>query len=86
MIPSLGFEREVGYFWFFNSANIEVFAKVLNACSSNQLFWFYAGGLTDVKVRLTVTDTRTAKVQIYDNPPRTPFRPIQDSNAFATCP
>jgi len=77
---------DTGYFWFFASANVEVVAKVLNACSFNQRYWFYAGGLTDVRVRLTVTDTRTGTVKTYDNPQRTPFRPIQDASAFATCP
>ena len=77
---------DTGTFWFFNSANVEVIVKVLNACGLNQRYWFFAGGLTDVKVRLTVTDTQTGKVKLYDNPQRTPFRPIQDTNAFATCP
>jgi hypothetical protein len=77
---------DTGTFWFFAAANVEVVAKVLDACAFNQRFWFYAGGLTDVRVRLTVTDTRTRRVKVYDNPPRTPFRPIQDSGAFATCP
>ncbi len=77
---------DTGYFWFFNAANVEVVVKVINACSFNQRFWFYAGGLTDVRVRLTVTDRHTGQVKTYDNPPRTAFRPIQDSSAFATCP
>ncbi len=87
-----GFGRAVsltsttGYFWFFNAGNIEVFAKVLNSCALTERFAFYAGGLTDVQVRLTVTDTRTGKVKAYDNPPRTPFRSVRDANAFATCP
>ena len=77
---------DTGYFWFFSATNVEVVAKVLNACDFNQRHWFFAGGLTNVKVRLTVTDTRTGTIRTYDNPQRTPFRPIQDSNAFATCP
>lgn len=75
-----------GYFWFFSPGNVEVFAKVLNSCAFTQRFAFYAGGLTDVQVRLTVTDTRTRQVKTYDNPPRTPFRSVRDANAFATCP
>jgi len=63
-----------------------VIVKVLNACGLNQRYWFFAGGLTDVKVHFTVTDTQTGKVKLYDNPPHTPFRPIQDTSAFATCP
>jgi hypothetical protein len=77
---------DTGYFWFFADTNIEVVIKVLNACGFNQRYWVYAGGLTNVKVRLTVTDTRTGAVKTYDNPQGTAFRPIQDSGAFATCP
>lgn len=46
----------------------------------------YAGGLTDVNVILTVTDTMTGLVKTYVNPQGTAFQPIQDTSAFATCP
>src|SRR5436305_6509215 len=77
---------DTGYFWFFADTNVEVVIKVLNACGFNQRYWVYAGGLTNVKVRLMVTDTKTGAVKTYDNPQGTAFRPIQDSGAFATCP
>ena len=77
---------DTGYFWFFADTNVEVVIKVLNACGFNQRYWVYAGGLTNVKVHLTVTDTQTGAVKTYDNPQGTAFRPIQDSSAFATCP
>ncbi|HEY2294544.1 MAG TPA: hypothetical protein VGM86_27915 [Thermoanaerobaculia bacterium] len=77
---------DTGYFWFFADTNIEVVLKVLNACGFNQRYWVYAGGLTNVKVHLTVTDTKTGAVKTYDNPQGTAFRPIQDSGAFSTCP
>ena len=76
---------DTGYFWFFNDTNVEVVLKVLDACGPYHRFWVFAGGLTDVKVHLTVTDTLTGAVKTYDNPQHTPFKPIQDSNAFATC-
>jgi hypothetical protein len=76
---------DTGYFWFFSDTNVEVVIKVLDACIVNHRFWVYAGGLTNVKVHLTVTDTLTGEVKTYDNPQKTPFKPIQDSNAFATC-
>lgn len=77
---------DTGYFWFFNSANVEMFVKVLNGCGVNNRFWVFAGGLTDTRVRLTVTDTRTGASKVYNNPQGTAFRPIQDTAAFATCP
>lgn len=45
----------------------------------------FAGGLTNVEVALTVTDTATGIVRTYLNPQRTPFQPILDTSAFPTC-
>jgi hypothetical protein len=75
-----------GYFWFFGSSNVEMVVKVIDACTSYQRFWVFAGGLTDVKVNLTVTDTKNGTVKTYTNPLGVAFQPIQDTNAFATCP
>jgi PKD repeat protein len=77
---------DTGYFWFFNSENVEMVVKVLDACSLNQRFWDFAGGLTNVQVDIKVTDTKTGTVKMYHNPQNTPFQPIQDTSAFATCP
>ena len=78
---------DTGYFWFFNEANVEMVIKVLDACNSNfNTFWVFAGGLTNVEVDITVTDTQTGDVRVYSNPQGTPFQPIQDTEAFATCP
>lgn len=74
-----------GYFWFFAPANIELVVKVLDACAGFGRFWVFAGGLTDVKVRLTVEDTVSGAVRIYDNPLGTAFAPLQDTQAFS-CP
>ncbi len=78
---------DTGAFWFFDAANVEVLIKVLDACSTAfDSFWVFAAGLTNVEVRLTVTDTQTDQVKVYDNPLNRPFQPIQDTDAFATCP
>ncbi len=77
---------DTGYFWFFNSANVEMVIKVLNACALNSKYWVFAGGLTNVLVTVTVTDTQTGAVQTYINPQSTAFQPIQDTSAFSTCP
>jgi hypothetical protein len=69
-----------GYFWFFSPSNIEVVVKVLNACTLNPpRYWVFGAGLTNVEVHLTVTDTQTG------GSPQT-YEPIQDTNAFSTCP
>ena len=75
-----------GYFWFFNAANIELVVKVLQACSFNQHYWVFAGGLTNVEVVMTVTDTGTGEQKIYANPLGMAIPPVQDTRAFATCP
>jgi len=52
---------ETGYFWFFASTNVEAVIKVLNACTFNQRFWVFAGGLTNVQATFTVTDSTTGR-------------------------
>ncbi len=75
-----------GYFWFFDPANVELVVKVLDACFPPfDRFWVFAGGLTNVRAELTVTDTVTGDVRTYDNPLGSAFQPIRDTGAFATC-
>jgi hypothetical protein len=76
---------DTGYFWFFSDANLEVVLKVLDACSLSNTFWVFAGGLTDVGTVITVTDKLTGVSRTYTNRQGTPFAPVQDTNAFATC-
>jgi hypothetical protein len=75
-----------GYLWFFNADNVELIVKVLNGCGVNNRFWVFAGGLTNVQVDLFVTDTLRDVQKHYVNPLNTPFPPLQDTNAFNTCP
>ena len=58
---------DTGYFWFFNSANIELVIKVLDARGVNGHFWVFYGALSDVAYSIRVTDTQTGVVQQYDN-------------------
>jgi hypothetical protein len=76
---------DTGYFWFFSGSNVEMIAKVLDACTVNGHHWVFAGGLTNVAVTLNVRDTRTGTLKIYQNPEGTAFAPIQDTGAL-TCP
>jgi hypothetical protein len=77
--------KDTGYFWFFDPSNVELVTKILTGCGANQRFWVFAGGLTDLETALTVTDTVAGTVKVYRNPPRTAFRPLQDTGAFDTC-
>ena len=44
--------------------------KVLHGCGVNGSYWVFAGGLTNVRTALTVTDTATGKSRTYVNPQR----------------
>jgi hypothetical protein len=78
---------DTGYFWFFSANNVEMVIKVVDGRALNNKFWVFAGGLTNVNVVITVTDTQTGAVKSYTNPQGTPFAPIQDTSAFsATAP
>ena len=77
---------DTGTFWFFDPANVELVVKVLDACPVNQRFWVFAAGLTDVETRITVEDTARGASQVYRNPRRTAFLPVQDTTTFDTCP
>lgn len=78
--------EDTGYLWFFAASNVEVVVKVLNGCGVNSRYWVFAGGLTDVEVSLTVTDTQTGVSKVFSNLLGTKFAPVQDTSAFATCP
>jgi PKD domain len=75
-----------GYFWFFDPSNIEVIVKVLDGCSVGGHYWVFAAGLTNILTTLSVIDTTNNTPKLYTNPQGTPFAPIQDTAAFATCP
>ena len=74
-----------GYLWFFDSSNVETVFKVIDGCGLNGHHWFFAGGLTNVKVVLTVTDSLTGEMKTYTNPQNTAFQPIQDTSALGGC-
>jgi len=74
---------DTAYLWFFDPNNVEVVLKVIDGCAVNGQTWVFAGGLTNVEVSLTVTDSLTGGQKTYRNPLNTAFAPIQDTNAFA---
>ncbi|MEM1180399.1 MAG: hypothetical protein AAGM22_18795, partial [Acidobacteriota bacterium] len=81
------FRADTGLFWFFDSSNIELIVKVLDACAAPfDRFWVFAGGLTNVEVELRVTDTVTGEFRVYRNPSGQSYRPVLDTSAFDTCP
>jgi len=76
-----------GLFYFFNPGNIEMLVKVLNACSPPfNRYWVFFAATTNVRFTLTVTDTQKNKVKVYFNPLNQAAAPLEDTDAFATCP
>ncbi|MEM1247677.1 MAG: PKD domain-containing protein [Acidobacteriota bacterium] len=76
---------DTGAFTFFDEANVEVVVKALDGCGVNASNWVFAGGLTDVAVVLTVTDTFTGQQRVYRNEEGVPFVNVADTAAFSGC-
>lgn len=85
---ALDFAPDSGLFYFFSSTNIEMLVKVLNACipALGNKYWVFYAATTNVELTVTVTDTQTGKTRVYFNPLNTAALPVQDTNAFSTCP
>ena len=82
-IPSAA---DSGLFWFFGPDNLELLVKVLDGCTLNHRYWVFTAFTTDVGLVLTVEDTATGALALYENPRGRPAAPILDTSAFATCP
>ncbi len=80
-----GFRRtaDTGLFWFFSADNVELIVKVLDACEVNGHRWVLMGGLTDVVVDISVTDSETEETRMYGAPGGTPFPTLFDLKAFS---
>ena len=77
--------EDSGYFHFFSPTNVEVLVKVLDGCGINGFHWFFAAGLTNLEVELTVQDLVSGEERRYTNPAGQTFVPIQDLDAFSNC-
>lgn len=79
-------QADSGMFWFFQPDNLELLVKVVNGCAINDRFWVFFSGTTNVGFTVTVTDTWTDEVQVYQNPLGQVAETVTDANAFNTCP
>ncbi|HWJ54728.1 MAG TPA: Calx-beta domain-containing protein, partial [Vicinamibacterales bacterium] len=76
-----------GLFFFFAPENIEALVKIVNACSfTTPRFWVFMAATTNVEFTVQVTDVTTGKMRTYFNPLGRAAPPVQDTDAFATCP
>lgn len=57
-----------GYFWFFDSDNVELVVKVLDGRPLNGRFWVFYGALTNVEFFLRVRDLVGGGEVAYENP------------------
>lgn len=73
---------DTGMFWFFSPDNVELIVKVLDGCVLNGHRWVLMGGLTDVGVDISVTDTETGETRNYGSPGGSAFRTMIDVTAF----
>lgn len=58
---------DTGIFYFFDSDNLELSVKVLDALGINGSFWVFYGSLTNVQFELTVTDMVGGATRTYSN-------------------
>lgn len=72
---------DTSYFWFFNSANVELVVKVLDGRSVNNHFWVFYGALSNTQYTITVFDTVTGQTRQYTNPSGQ-FASVGDTAAF----
>ncbi len=70
-----------GAFWFFDSANVELVAKVLDGVELYGHHWVFYGALSNVRYALTVRDGLTGAARRYVNPAGT-YASVGDSAAF----
>jgi len=56
-----------GYFWFFNSSNLELAVKALDGRPVNGNYWIFYGALSNVEYWVDVTETATGRTKRYHN-------------------
>jgi hypothetical protein len=55
------------FFYFTDASNFELGVKALDACTLNDQFWVFLGGLTNQGWEVNVLDTHTGNFKTYDN-------------------
>ncbi|MEX1246704.1 MAG: hypothetical protein WEF99_18315 [Thermoanaerobaculia bacterium] len=73
---------DTGYFWFFDSGNVELVLKALDGRAVNGKFWVFYGALSNVEYTITVVDTQTGVPKRYFNPSGT-LASVADTSAFS---
>ncbi len=74
-----------GVFYFRDPDNPKFLVKILDGCGVNGHHWLFYAATTNIGFELTVTDTLTGAIRIYNNPDLNPAAPVLDTQAFAAC-
>jgi hypothetical protein len=73
-------------FYSFDNGNVEVFVKMVNACSTaSPAFWLFAAGATNAETAITVRDTVSGQIQEIHSPSGMLFETVAHTGAFFTC-
>ena len=80
--------NSAGYFFFFDSTNVEIPVKMLNACSGGNpaSHWFFGAGLTDFAVAIGTFDLFTGLSRTYTNSLGQVFNTKIDQRTPFPCP
>lgn len=73
LAPTVQLSDHSGYFWMYDSGDMEVTVKMLDGSAVNGDFWLFAASMTDQPFVLKVVDTHTTCdgapcVRLYANP------------------
>ncbi len=58
---------ESAFYYFTDASNFEMGVKILDACTVNNFFWVFIGGLTNQGWEMNVLDTQTGHSKYYTN-------------------
>jgi len=75
---------DAAYATFFDRGNVELFVKILDACSWSGSNWVFVGGMTDVGVSLRVYDYWTGSSWELETVPGQTFPSVLDTNTVFT--
>jgi hypothetical protein len=73
-------------FYSFQDGNVEVFVKMVNACSvASHAVWLFAAGATTADTQIVVRDTVSGAIYTIHNFSGDLFRTVANTQAFKTC-
>jgi hypothetical protein len=81
-VGSVALTGQAGYFWFFDSANVEATIKILDGRFVNGHFWVFVASMTDVPFTLTIIDLASPSCQQRNCPQRVYTSPAGKNTNF----